>query len=280
MIGLTGVYTGSVMTSLGLVVRKIKQQSVFSYYWVKDAIDAAVKESAERKLLLFEDSLRRSALPSIAQSTTTSNTTTSSSSSSSSSSNSVSAGMNNVASSEGGESQILQSGLSISRMHRMNGVTAAAGLAKGTDKLTVLPNIIEVQHHELRQGQGQNQGQEQGQGQGQGQERRRRFGVTEVQEQLFKKKNVLQESSVIEEDEENQDEELEMDLTSRKSSDSGTLTSYLQAAIDFTLFCFVLFYFILFYFILFYFILFYFILFYFILLLCSFFLIIILHYCK
>jgi hypothetical protein len=44
------VFTGSKLTSLGLVVRKIKSQNIFSYDWVHDAIVAEAKDKAERKL--------------------------------------------------------------------------------------------------------------------------------------------------------------------------------------------------------------------------------------
>jgi hypothetical protein len=44
------VFTGSKLTSLGLVVRKIKSQNIFSYDWVHDAIVAGAKDKAERKL--------------------------------------------------------------------------------------------------------------------------------------------------------------------------------------------------------------------------------------
>jgi hypothetical protein len=50
VIGLSGVFTGSKLTSLGLVVRKIKSQNIFSYDWVHDAIVAGAKDKAERKL--------------------------------------------------------------------------------------------------------------------------------------------------------------------------------------------------------------------------------------
>lgn len=42
VIGLSGVFTGSRLTSIGLVVRKIKDQKIFSYFWVQDALDAQV----------------------------------------------------------------------------------------------------------------------------------------------------------------------------------------------------------------------------------------------
>ena len=44
------MFTGSKLTSLGLVVRKIKSQNIFSYDWVHDAIVAGAKDKSERKL--------------------------------------------------------------------------------------------------------------------------------------------------------------------------------------------------------------------------------------
>ena len=218
MIGLTGVYTGSVMTSLGLVVRKIKQQSIFSYYWVRDAIDASVKELAERKLLSFEDSLRRSALPSIS---ITASSAIPGSSSSIVNTLSMSGGMSSDKSGDAAPVAVSVSGFTLSGKHRTEsiGSGAAAGLSKGVNNMAVLPGISE--------GHGLGQGECKREGQGQGQERRRRFGISEIQEQLFKKGNVPKIPSVIEESELNQKQE--KDLTSQKSSDSGTLFDYLCA---------------------------------------------------
>ena len=227
MIGLTGVYTGSVMTSLGLVVRKIKQQSIFSYYWVKDAIEASLKELAERKLLSFEDSLRRSALPSITASSAIPN---SSSSIVNTMSMSMSGGMSSDKSGDAAQVAASESGFTLSGKHRTAsiGSGAAAGLSKGANNMAVLPGISEGQGLGHGQGQGQGEGQRQGQGQGQGPERRRRFGISEIQEQLFKKGNVPRISSVVGEPELNQEQETDLNL--QHSSDSGTLIIYLYAS--------------------------------------------------
>ena len=196
------------MTSLGLVVRKIKQQSIFSYYWVKDAIDASVKELAERKLLSFEDSLRRSALPSITVSSVILSSTSSTVNTMSMSAG-MSAGVSSDKSGDPAQVAVSVSGFTLSGMHRTASIDAVAGLSKGVNNMAVLPGISAGQ----------------GQGQGQGQERRRRFGISEIQEQLFNKGNVPRISSVIEEPEQNKEQET--DLTSQKSSDSGALFDYL-----------------------------------------------------
>ena len=192
------------MTSLGLVVRKVKQQGIFSYYWVKDAIDASIKESAERKLLLFEDSLRRSTLPSIDLSNNTSCT--------SGSASIIYDGRAGTSFTNNGV--VEASGFTLSGLQRTAGIDAAAGFTKDKAKMTALPDISE--------------GQEQGQEQEQGHERRRRFGISEIQEQLFKKGNVTRKPSVTRAQEMNQELESEKDLTSRRSSDSGTYSSDLR----------------------------------------------------
>ena len=50
MIGLSGIYVGSKLTALSLVVRKIKEQTIFSYHWVQDALDAVAAEKASKIL--------------------------------------------------------------------------------------------------------------------------------------------------------------------------------------------------------------------------------------
>ena len=62
VIGLSGVFTGSRITALGLVARKIKEQNIFSYYWIQDAIDAVEAEKSyqllkvkQMKILINDD---------------------------------------------------------------------------------------------------------------------------------------------------------------------------------------------------------------------------------
>ena len=64
VIGLSGVFTGSRITALGLVARKIKEQNIFSYYWIQDAIDAVEAEKSyqllkvkQMKILINDDNL-------------------------------------------------------------------------------------------------------------------------------------------------------------------------------------------------------------------------------
>ena len=50
VIGLSGIFTGSKITAIGLVARKIKEQNLFSYYWIQDAIDALELEKSTKLL--------------------------------------------------------------------------------------------------------------------------------------------------------------------------------------------------------------------------------------
>jgi hypothetical protein len=48
-----GVFTGTRLTSLGLVVRKIKEQKIFSYFWVQDALDAQILLLEELRVKVY-----------------------------------------------------------------------------------------------------------------------------------------------------------------------------------------------------------------------------------
>ena len=59
VIGFSAVWTGSRLSAINLVVRKIKDQNIFSYFWVQNALDAEAKAIADAKIKLFEESVRK-----------------------------------------------------------------------------------------------------------------------------------------------------------------------------------------------------------------------------
>ena len=59
IIGFSAVWTGSRLSAISLVVRKIKDQNIFSYFWVQDALDAEAKIEADIKSKLLEESVRK-----------------------------------------------------------------------------------------------------------------------------------------------------------------------------------------------------------------------------
>jgi hypothetical protein len=59
VIGFSGVWTGSRLSAINLVVRKIKDQNIFSYFWVQNALDAETKAISDNKIKLFEESIRK-----------------------------------------------------------------------------------------------------------------------------------------------------------------------------------------------------------------------------
>ena len=59
VVGFSAVWTGSRLSAISLVVRKVKDQNIFSYFWVQDALDAEAKALAESKVKMYEDGVRR-----------------------------------------------------------------------------------------------------------------------------------------------------------------------------------------------------------------------------
>ena len=59
IIGFSAVWTGSRLSAISLVVRKIKDQNIFSYFWVQDALDTEAKLEADTKNKMLEESVRR-----------------------------------------------------------------------------------------------------------------------------------------------------------------------------------------------------------------------------